>query len=144
MSEIQAERPKVGIGVMVFKDGKVLLGKRKNAHGAGEWAFPGGHLEHLETFEECAVRETLEETGIEIENLKFLSVMNFQSYAPKHYVHIQMTADWKSGEVKTCEPEKCDGWEWFSIDALPDKLFGICPSAFEAYKTKQVYFPLVK
>ena len=35
-------RPKVGLGVMVMKDGKVLLGKRKGSHGAGEYVWPGG------------------------------------------------------------------------------------------------------
>ena len=40
-----ADRSKVGIGVIVLKDGKVLLGKRKNAHGEGSWSFGGGHLE---------------------------------------------------------------------------------------------------
>ena len=44
------QRPKVGIGVMVFKDGKVLMGKRKSSHGEGEWAWPGGHLEYMESF----------------------------------------------------------------------------------------------
>lgn len=34
--------PKVGVGVVVFKDGKILLGKRINAHGDGEYEGPGG------------------------------------------------------------------------------------------------------
>lgn len=63
------ERPKVGIGVIVRKEGKVLLGKRKNSHGAGSWAFPGGHLEYGESWEECARREVKEETGIAIKNM---------------------------------------------------------------------------
>jgi 8-oxo-dGTP diphosphatase len=43
MDEIK--RPKVGVGVIIKKDGKVLMGKRKNAHGDGTWSFTGGHLE---------------------------------------------------------------------------------------------------
>jgi 8-oxo-dGTP diphosphatase len=42
--------PKVGIGVVVVKEGKILLGKRKGSHGNGEYAGPGGHLEYLESF----------------------------------------------------------------------------------------------
>ena len=45
-------RPKVGLGVMVIKDGKVLMCKRKSSHGTGEWAWPGGHVEHVESFEQ--------------------------------------------------------------------------------------------
>jgi hypothetical protein len=36
--------PRVGVGIMIFKDGKVLMGKRKGKHGAGEYAWPGGHF----------------------------------------------------------------------------------------------------
>ena len=58
------ERPKVGFGVFVMKEGKFLIGKRKNAHGEGSWSLPGGHLEFKESWEECAVREVLEEVGV--------------------------------------------------------------------------------
>jgi len=44
-------RPYIGVGVCVVKDGKVLLGKRQNAHGDGCWCFPGGHLEFKESIE---------------------------------------------------------------------------------------------
>ena len=37
-------RPVVGIGVMILKDRNVLLGQRKGSHGAGDYAFPGGHI----------------------------------------------------------------------------------------------------
>ena len=98
--------PLVGIGVLVVKDGKVLLGKRKNAHGAGEYASPGGHLEHLESFAACAVREVREECGIEIGPVRFLRVLEVMRYAPKHYVDIAVVADWVSGEPQTLEPDK--------------------------------------
>ena len=66
-----AQRPKVGIGVMIFKDDKILLGKRKGSHGEDEYAFPGGHLEYMESFAGCARREVSEECGIEIDNIRF-------------------------------------------------------------------------
>lgn len=43
------KRPYIGVAVIVVRDGRVLLGKRKNAHGAGTWQFPGGHLEYGES-----------------------------------------------------------------------------------------------
>jgi ADP-ribose pyrophosphatase YjhB (NUDIX family) len=59
--------PCVGVGVIVLRDGLVLLGQRIGSHGAGTWALPGGHLEFGETVEQCAAREVLEETGLDIE-----------------------------------------------------------------------------
>lgn len=133
-------RPKVGIGVMVLKDGKVLLGKRKNAHGAGEYSFPGGHLEYMESFEECARRETLEESGVEIENIRFLFLGNLKKYAPKHYIQIQFVADWKSGEPEVREPDKMDAWGWHPIDDIPEPRFAMIPQTIESYKTGKFYF----
>ena len=134
------QRPQVGIGVMIVKDGKVLLGKRKGSHGAGEYAWPGGHMEYMESFEGCAKRETLEETGIQIHNVRFLRLMNLKRYAPKHYVDIGLIADWKSGEPQVMEAEKIESWEWYDIDKLPHPLFDTIPSYIEAYKTGKNYW----
>ena|SRR3989344_2747540 len=139
MPDLKELRPKVGIGVMVFKDGKVLLGKRKNSHGAGEYAWPGGHLEFHESMIECAIREVKEETGMEIQNVKFLRIMNF-IIPEKHYADISFSADWKSGEPQTLEPEKCEGWKWYNLDSLPSPLFGTMETSIEAYKTGKTFF----
>ena len=121
---MESKRPKVGVGVAVIKDGKVLLGKRKNAHGEGTWSFPGGHLEYQETWADCAIRETLEETGLSIKNVRFGTVTNDIFYKEqKHYVTIIMLSDYESGELRLMEPEKCEKWEWFTWDNLPDALF---------------------
>lgn len=130
----EALRPKVGVGVMVIKDGKVLMGKRKGAHGEGEWAWPGGHMEYMESFEECAKRETMEEAGIQIKNIRFLRLMNLKHYAPKHYVDVGLVAEWESGEPKIMEPDRMEGWHWRDMDDLPQPLFYTLPSYFEAYK----------
>lgn len=133
-------QPKVGIGVMVFKDGKVLLARRKNAHGEGEYAFPGGHLEFGESFEDCARRETLEETGIEIKNIRFLLVANLRHYVGKHYAHITLTADWYRGEPRALEPDKSEQWQWFAIDSMPTPIFETGRISFDAYKTGRQYY----
>ncbi|MBL8158064.1 NUDIX domain-containing protein [bacterium] len=128
-------RPKVGVGVMVFKEGKVLMGKRVSSHGAGEWSWPGGHMEYMESFEECAKREVREEAGIEIENVRFLRLLNLKDYAPKHYVDIGLIADWKNGDPKVMEPEKMEGWQWCDIENIPTPHFSALPTYFEALKT---------
>lgn len=126
---------RVGVGVMIMKEGKVLIGKRKGSHGAGEYAWPGGHLEHMESFEECARREVREEAGIEVDNIRFLRLMNVRDYAPRHYVDVALIADWKSGEPRVMEPEKLESWEWRDMDDMPQPLFAMLPPYFEALKT---------
>ncbi len=132
----------VGIGVMVMKDGKVLLGKRKGSHGEGEYAWPGGHLEYMESFEHCAKREVREETGLEVTNVRFLRLYNLKTYAPKHYVDIGLLADWQSGVPAVLEPERIESWKWYSLDQLPAPLFSTIPSYLEAYRTGRNYFDM--
>lgn len=139
-STVPELRPRVGIGIMVFRDGKVLVGYRIGTHDAGTYAWPGGHLEHMESFEECAKREVREEAGIEITNVRFLRLMNFKTYAPKHYVDIGLAADWLSGKPRVCEPEKCTGWGWYDPDHLPEPLFPTLPTYLEALRTGRAYF----
>lgn len=136
----EQQRPKVGIGVLVFKDGKVLLGKRLGNHAPDVYAGPGGHLEYMESFEECAKREAREEAGIEIENIRFLCVSNFMDYAPKHYVDIGVMADWKSGTPTVCEPDRCESWAWYDLDKLPSPLFGAVANYIRVTKTGNNYF----
>lgn len=118
------KRPKVGLGVIIIKDGKILMGKRKNAHGEGGWCYPGGHLEFGESWEQCARREVMEETSIKIKNIRFGTATNdiFRS-DDKHYITICMVADYASGVVRLMEPDKCEKWEWFNWSKLPKPLF---------------------
>jgi 8-oxo-dGTP diphosphatase len=120
----EQKRPKVGVGVWIVKDGKILLGKRKNAHGEGSWSAPGGHLEWFESPEECALREVAEEAGIEITNLRSAAFTNdvFKDEG-KHYITLAVTADWVSGEPQVLEPDRCERWQWFGWDELPEPRF---------------------
>ena len=143
---------KVGIGVAILKqhnfNTQVLLGKRKGSHGEGEWAFPGGSMEHLESFDETALREIAEEVGpdIKVKGLRVCSIINLTEYAPKHYLDIGMVADWVDGEPQTMEPDKCSEWKWFDIANLPENLFvtvervvEAAVSPFARYDTAVVY-----
>lgn len=134
------QRPAVGIGVMVIKDGKVLMTKRKGAHGTGEYAYPGGHMEFGESFEQCAKREVMEETGLEIKNVRFLRLDNVVKYTGKHYVDIALQADWVSGEPQLLEPDRAAEWKWFDFDNLPEPLFEFCISAFDSLRTGKNYY----
>ena len=91
--------------------------RRKGAHGGGEFALPGGHLEHGESFEECGVREVLEETGLELSpaGTRYAYAVNTVFPAPSeaHYVTVFCTASVPAGaQPRNCEPHKCEGWQW--------------------------------
>lgn len=131
--------PRVGIGIMIFKDGHVLLGKRINAHGAHTFSFPGGHLEHMESFEDCAKREVFEECGLKIKNLTFILLANIKDFSPKHYVQISYKADWAEGTPIVKEPDKCEGWSWYPLDHLPHPLFIPAALTIKKYKTQLTY-----
>ncbi|MBI2545705.1 NUDIX domain-containing protein [Candidatus Woesearchaeota archaeon] len=117
-------RPGVGIGVCVVKNGKVLLGKRLRSHGIGTWCFPGGKIEFGETFEECAKRETLEETNLKIKNVKLITVTNdIFPEEGQHWITVFVRADYDSGELKTMEPHKMQDWHWVEWDKIPKPWF---------------------
>ena len=79
---------RVGVGVIVQRgDGRFLLGERHGSHGNGKVAFPGGHLELNESWDECARREVLEETGIAL---------------PEPCKHVATTNDIMSDDNKHC------------------------------------------
>jgi 8-oxo-dGTP diphosphatase len=135
-------RPQVGVGLIIIKGKKVLLGKRRGSHGHGEYASTGGHLENGETLEECVMRELREEAGpdIQIKNLRFVRLINLRKYAPKHYIDIGFIAEWKSGEPKVMESDKKESWDWYDMDNLPSPLFGTVEAYIDAYKTGQILF----
>jgi 8-oxo-dGTP diphosphatase len=124
MRMMNDNRPKVGVAVIVRRDNKVLMQIRKNIGGHGTWAFPGGHLELGESWEDCACRETLEEAGVSIKNIRFAGVTNdISEKEGTHYITVFMGADLESGEPKVMEPDKCERWEWHEWDKMPEPLF---------------------
>ncbi|MGL5409064.1 MAG: nucleotide triphosphate diphosphatase NUDT15, partial [Shewanella sp.] len=106
--------PRVGIGVILLnQQGQILLGKRQGSH-APYWSIPGGHLELGESFEQAAVREVYEETGLLISMPQVCSVSNnlatWQAFGV-HYISVALWAN-VCGEAILMEPDKCEQWRW--------------------------------
>jgi len=118
------QNPKVGVAVIITKDDKVLLMKRKGVHGTGTWTTPGGHLDFGETPEQCGAREAKEEVGLDVVDLRFRAFTNdiFESEG-QHYISIWMDGKSTSGEPTIAAEEEVAEIGWFAWDALPSPLF---------------------
>ena len=130
---------KIGIGVMLLDDGKILLGRRatnkKDTGGIYEtdcWALPGGKQEYDETFFEGAKREVKEETNLDIDKLELFGVAD-DIQPDRHYITMHVIAREFSGKLKVMEPGSEDEWRWFSLDKLPDNLYSPAEKFIKAY-----------
>lgn len=133
------ERPKVGIGSLIVREGKILIGKRLDSHGAGTYMIPGGHLEYGETFEQCAVREATEECGLkDLKVVGLVSVGNDIEYG-KHYISIGILLESNVGESYNAEPEKATEWAWYDPKELPDNMFPHSLKVIKNYLAKKIY-----
>ena len=131
---------RVGVGVVLVRDGRVFLAKRQGSHGEATWASAGGHLEWGESLEECARRETLEELGVEVSNLQFLCVSNILAY-DKHYIDFEFLADIGDQEPWLAEPDAFSEFGWFPLNELPEPLFEAARLALDSLRSGRRYYP---
>ena len=130
---------KVGIGVLIINDNKILLGHRvsKSLDTGGiyepdSWCLPGGKQDYDETIFECAIRETKEETNLDISDLVIFNAMD-DIQPNKHFVTIQVIANHFSGELKVMEKDKIDEWKWFDINQLPENIYSPSKKFIDKY-----------
>ena len=115
---------KIGVGVLVWKNKSLLLGKRINKDKSYCWQFPGGHLENGESIIECARREVLEETSLQIKQLRHFGFIDKPfEINQQQYITLLVTSEYASGEPQVLEPDKCEIWQWFDYRDLPSPLF---------------------
>lgn len=135
MSDEAKTRPLVAVGVIVMRDGKILLGERLSESGRGTYQIPGGHLEFGETFAEAAKKEVAEETGLtDVTFEKVVCVNNERTYG-KHYVSIGFLAESRSGEPGNPEPTKSRNWKWYDVANLPEPLFAPTKGVLDAWQS---------
>ena len=119
-----SRRASVGVGVIIERNGTVLLQRRTGSHGEGTWSCPGGHIDFGETIEECARRETQEETGLEIGTVTFHTLTNdIFPDENKHYVTVWVRAKCLGGEPTIQPGHEATAVGWFAWDRLPEPLF---------------------
>jgi 8-oxo-dGTP diphosphatase len=129
-------RPVVGVGALLLRGDKVLLGKRRGTH-EEFYAVPGGHTEWGESFENTLRREVEEETGLEIQDSRFICILN-HVLEDKHYVTLHFASEFFVGKPELKEPHKCEGWSWYDLDNLPEPMFIVSKDAIEHYKNGKI------
>jgi len=136
----------VGVGVLILKDNKVLLGRRhadplkadSELNGEGTWTMPGGKMEYQETFEEAAIRETFEENGLIVRKISVICINNDKNEFA-HFVTIGLKAEEFEGEPQVKEPDEIVEWQWFDLNDLPKNLFFPSAKILENYKLNKFY-----
>ena len=114
-------RPIAGVGVVVFRNEEVLLVKRKNAPYKGQWSIPGGKQRLGETVTQAAHRELMEETGVEVNELTLIDVIDImvpdeEGEILYHYIVVDYRAYWMSGE---CSPgDDAQDVKWFNLNKI--------------------------
>lgn len=113
--------PQPAVGGIVFKDDAVLLVKRGNPPGKGEWAIPGGRIKLGETLREAVVREIWEETGITVRATKPVYafdaiVRDSKRNVRFHYVVTDLEATYVSGEPHA--GDDAVAVRWAKVDSI--------------------------
>jgi 8-oxo-dGTP diphosphatase len=137
MSREYPERPIVGVGAIVLDGDRVLLVQRGQAPLKGEWSLPGGALELGETLDEGIRREVLEETGLVVEPVTVVEVLDrisrdSEGRVQYHYVLVDFLCRVAGGNL-ACATDAADV-RWAGVDdlaAVAPFTVGVIRKAFE-------------
>jgi 8-oxo-dGTP diphosphatase len=113
--------PIIAVGVVVFKEDKILLIQRNKPPKAAEWSIPGGAQDLGEKLKDTAAREVREETSIVIKNITLIDVVDFikrddNENIQYHYSLIDYMADYGRGDLQAAD-DAIDA-KWVSINDL--------------------------
>ncbi len=128
----------IGVGVGAFilnENNELLLQKRAVPAEKGFWSIPGGRLEMFETLEHAVVRETKEETDLDIEVIRLMGICDHIIKSENaHWVATNYLCKIKSGKAKIMEPDKASDMKWFNLEQLPEDLTITTKKALNDYK----------
>ena len=105
VKRLYPDQPVVGIGAVIIQGGKIALIKRGNEPSKGKWTIPGGLVELGESLEAAVIRETKEETLLDVEDPTLIDVvdnvdLDEQSKVKYHYVIIDYLVHVKAGTIQ--------------------------------------------
>ena len=124
--------PGVGTGLVILRDGKLLLYRRMNAPEAGYWNIVGGKVDHMEPAATAARREAEEESGLTIGKVDFLCVTEQIIAADRqHWLSLIYVCRDFIGEPSLVEPDKLSEFGWFGRGDLPAPLSAFTKAAID-------------
>jgi 8-oxo-dGTP diphosphatase len=125
--------PKVGVGVFVLHEGKVLLVRRMVHPAIGKWSIPAGFVDQGEDPQETAVREALEETNLQVEIEGLIGVYHNPPAEGGASIFIMYRAKLLGGRLQA--GDDADAAAFFPPNDLPDIAFASTLAAIEQIKT---------
>lgn len=129
--------PKVGVGILVISDGKVLLVKRGMNPEIGKWSIPAGFLDYGEDPQVTAVREVLEETNLRVKITGLLDVY----YNPEAQtqggasIFILYKAELLEGELRA--GDDAEEAAFFELSSIPDLAFSSTKEAINQWRAAE-------
>jgi len=108
----------VGVNVAIIQDGQILLTKREDFE---VWCLPGGHVDPDESMVEAAVREVVEETGLDVQLTRLVGVYSIPKAKAWVNLIILFIGEVIGGELKIQEGEVLD-ITYFPVDELPENM----------------------
>lgn len=112
----------IGFGVVIIQERKVLLGYQTRSYEAPCWAFPGGKVDDEENIEQAVIREVKEECGLDVSGVEFITFFEDTFKSTTHVISLVVKVKNISGKPKVLEPEKCQKWEWFRVNDIPENV----------------------
>lgn len=126
----------VGVGAFIVNDNnELLLQKRAVPVEKDHWCLPGGRLEMFETLEHAVIRETKEETDLDVKVIKLMGICDHIIQDENtHWVAMSYLCKIENGIPKIMEPDKASDMKWFTLNNLPHKLTVTTKKALANYR----------
>ncbi|MGD0644054.1 MAG: NUDIX hydrolase [Candidatus Bathyarchaeia archaeon] len=123
MKRLYPDQPVVGIGAVIVHEGKIVLIKRGNEPSKGKWSIPGGLVELGESLEQTVIRETKEETGLDVETPSLMDAvsnvdLDEMGKVKYHYVIIDFLVHVKNGTAQASSD--AEELHWVPLDEVED------------------------
>ncbi|AHK72243.1 hypothetical protein AD931_00965 [Gluconobacter oxydans] len=131
--------PRVGCGAVLLRENSLLLVYRKRDPERDHWGLPGGKVDPFETLQQAVRREILEETGLQIERMSLLCIVD--QIAPdrnEHWIAPVYIAEDFTGNAAVMEPEALGDVKWFPLEQLPRRLTHATQVALQALQDRDV------